>query len=154
MVFNAIFNNISAISWRSVLLAEETEVHGVHLAWVGFELTTLVVIGIYCLGSCKSNYHTITTTIIPPPSCWSVVYRWRTMVLGIKIWFKVSYCFTIMSYDGILLLSNIKIILNRTNITFVLKIKYIMYNVQDYIVLYNNTLCRLKAQQSLCCMLF
>ena len=46
-----------------------------------------------------------------------------------------------MSYDGILLLSNIKIILNRTNITFVLKIEYIMYNVQDYIVLYNNTLC-------------
>ena len=27
MVFNAIFNNISAISWRSVLLVEETEVH-------------------------------------------------------------------------------------------------------------------------------
>jgi hypothetical protein len=25
MVFNAIFNNISFISWRSVLLAEETE---------------------------------------------------------------------------------------------------------------------------------
>ena len=28
MVFNAIFNNISAISWRSVLLVEETEVPG------------------------------------------------------------------------------------------------------------------------------
>jgi hypothetical protein len=26
MVFNAIFNNISVISWRSVLLVEETEV--------------------------------------------------------------------------------------------------------------------------------
>jgi len=26
MVFNATFNNISAISWRSVLLAEETGV--------------------------------------------------------------------------------------------------------------------------------
>ena len=34
----------------------------VHLAWVGFELTTLVVIGIDCIGSLKSNYHTITTT--------------------------------------------------------------------------------------------
>jgi hypothetical protein len=30
---------------------------------VGFELTTLVVIGTDCLGSCKSNYHTITTTM-------------------------------------------------------------------------------------------
>ena len=28
MVFNATFNNISVISWRSVLLVEETEVPG------------------------------------------------------------------------------------------------------------------------------
>jgi len=28
MVFSAIFNNISAISWRSVLLVEETGVPG------------------------------------------------------------------------------------------------------------------------------
>ncbi len=28
MVFNAIFNNISVISWRSVLLVEETGVPG------------------------------------------------------------------------------------------------------------------------------
>ena len=28
----------------------------------GFELTTLVVIGTDCTDSCKSNYHTITTT--------------------------------------------------------------------------------------------
>ena len=33
----------------------------VHLAWVGFELTTLVVIGPDCIGSCKTNYHTIMT---------------------------------------------------------------------------------------------
>jgi hypothetical protein len=30
----------------------------VHLAWVGFELRTLMVIGTDCIGSCKSNYHT------------------------------------------------------------------------------------------------
>jgi hypothetical protein len=29
--------------------------------WVGFYLTTLVMIGTDCIGSCKSNYHTITT---------------------------------------------------------------------------------------------
>jgi hypothetical protein len=32
-----------------------------HLAWVGFELSTLVVIGNDCIGSYKLNYHTITT---------------------------------------------------------------------------------------------
>jgi hypothetical protein len=37
----------------------------VHLAWVGFELKTLVVIGSDCTGSNKSNYHTITTTTVP-----------------------------------------------------------------------------------------
>jgi len=34
----------------------------VHLAWVRLELTTLVVIGTYCIGSYKSNYCAITTT--------------------------------------------------------------------------------------------
>jgi hypothetical protein len=34
----------------------------VHLAWAGFELTTLMVIGTDCIGNHKSNYHTITTT--------------------------------------------------------------------------------------------
>jgi hypothetical protein len=34
----------------------------VHLAWVGFEITFLVGIGTDCTGSCKSNYHMITTT--------------------------------------------------------------------------------------------
>jgi hypothetical protein len=33
----------------------------VRLAWAGFKLTTLVVIGTDCIGSCKSNYHIITT---------------------------------------------------------------------------------------------
>jgi hypothetical protein len=37
----------------------------VHLAWVGFKLTTLVVLGTDCMGSCKFNYHAITTTADP-----------------------------------------------------------------------------------------
>jgi hypothetical protein len=37
------------------------ELYRVHLAWSRFELTTLVVIGTDCIGSHKSNYHTITT---------------------------------------------------------------------------------------------
>jgi hypothetical protein len=35
------------------------------LAWVGLELTMLVVIATDCTGSCESNYHTITTTTAP-----------------------------------------------------------------------------------------
>ena len=85
MVFNATFNNISVISWRSVLLVEETGVPGENHRPVashyqalshnvvsstscherGFELTTLVVIGTDCTGSCKFNYHNITYTTTP-----------------------------------------------------------------------------------------
>ena len=37
----------------------------VHPTWVGFELTALVVKVTDCIGSCKSNCHTITTTTAP-----------------------------------------------------------------------------------------
>jgi hypothetical protein len=77
MVFNATFNNIS------VLLVEETEysekitdlhqvtdkVYHIMLCcieytspWTGFKLTTLVVIGNDCIGTCKSNCQTTTTS--------------------------------------------------------------------------------------------
>jgi hypothetical protein len=79
MVFNATFNNISVtcILWWSVLLLEETSdlpqvtdklyhimLYWTHLAWVGFKLMPLVVIGTDCIGRCKSNYHTIMATTI------------------------------------------------------------------------------------------
>jgi hypothetical protein len=78
IVFNAILNTILVISWRSVLLMEETGVPGEshrpaasHImlctsAWVVVEPTTLVVIGTVCIGSCKSIYHAITATTAPP----------------------------------------------------------------------------------------
>ena len=40
----------------------------VHLAWAGFELTTLVVRDTDCIGSCKYNFHAITTALIFPIS--------------------------------------------------------------------------------------
>jgi hypothetical protein len=69
-------NNISAISWRSSLLVEETGWPGennrpvashlhilshnaLHLALIETRTHKRVVIGTGCLGSFKSNYHTI-----------------------------------------------------------------------------------------------
>jgi hypothetical protein len=37
----------------------------VHVVWTGFKLTTLVVIGTDSIGSYKSNYHPIMTTMAP-----------------------------------------------------------------------------------------
>jgi hypothetical protein len=36
-----------------------------HIVWAGFELITLMAIGTDCIGSHKSNYHTITTATAP-----------------------------------------------------------------------------------------
>ena len=44
-----------------------------------FELTTLVVIGTDCIGSCKSNYHTITaTTLTPPKGSRVLLFKYNT----------------------------------------------------------------------------
>jgi hypothetical protein len=89
MVFNATFNNNSVIAWWSVLLVEKTGGPGENhrpvashwqtlshknvmlytLSWSRFELTTSVVIGTDCIGSCKSNYHTIMATTAPQVLC-------------------------------------------------------------------------------------
>jgi len=54
IMFNDTFNNISAISWLSVLLVEEYPVKTTDMSQVTD-----------CIGSYKSNYHTIPTTTTP-----------------------------------------------------------------------------------------
>ena len=44
--------------------------------WTGFELTTLVTIGTDYTGSCKSNYHTISTTMVPQLISDSSILKW------------------------------------------------------------------------------
>ena len=56
--------------WRKLEYTEKITdlyhilLYRVHIAWAGFKLT-LVVIGTECIGSCKSNYCTITATTAP-----------------------------------------------------------------------------------------
>jgi len=113
MVFNATFNNISVISWRSILLVEETEGPGkttdlsqvtetlYHIrlytsSWSRFALITSVEIGTHCIGSCKSNNHTITATMVPH-------YNWR--IVGMQEGLLLQKC-----------MSEIYIVDNRTTI--------------------------------------
>jgi hypothetical protein len=95
-------NCISVISWWSVLLVEETGVAGENHRPVGSHWkslshnvvsstpcheqgsnSTLVAICTDCIGSCKSNYHTIRTQLCSYNSSfisqksWFIFYLWR-----------------------------------------------------------------------------
>jgi len=79
MVFNTTFSNIMAISfisggyqregpWENHRhVASNSQIYYIMLYQVfltmnGIQITTLMVIGTDCIGSCKSNYRLITTT--------------------------------------------------------------------------------------------
>ena len=70
----------------------------IHLTWVGFKLTTLVVIGTDCIGSHQSNYHAITTMMAS--SLRILVYIYNQGGIGgnvVDVLFfctQSKYCFT------------------------------------------------------------
>ena len=71
MVFSVTFNKVSVISWRPVLLLGETGVSGetTDLSLVTDKLYPIKLYRVIgtdndCIGSCKSKYHTITTTTV------------------------------------------------------------------------------------------
>jgi hypothetical protein len=107
IMFNAIFSNISVISWWSVALVEETGVPGENhrpdashlqilshkcLSWAGFELTTLVVIGTDCIVSCKSYYDQLEIKETTETSClisWHLPYiRHQLSTFDQTLWQK------------------------------------------------------------------
>ena len=121
MVFNTTFNNISVISWQSVLLVEETWVPGenhwpVTSHWQtlshnvvsstprheqGFKLTTSVVIGTDCIGSCKSNYH--ITMMAPQIFDWqfkftdeSMLFHWNCIEIYAKLQYEMPQAWNII----------------------------------------------------------
>jgi len=51
-----------------------------HLAWAGFELTTLVVLGTDCIGSCKSIFKTIFPWYWERPKCFFDLGRWPWVI--------------------------------------------------------------------------
>ena len=53
--------------------------------WSKFELTTSVVIGTDCIGSCKSNYHTITATTAP-------ISHQTTVILWYVVTYNTYFC--------------------------------------------------------------
>ena len=77
-------------------------VYRVHLAWAGMELKMLVVIGTDCIGSCKSNYHTITTTVAPKLRRIKILSNWYSMSGNVKLFIILQFFLKSWIFSAIL----------------------------------------------------
>ena len=130
MMFNAIFNNISVISWLSVLLVEETGIpqkktptchksltnyhimlYRVHIALAGFELTTSVAIGTEYTGSCKFKYHTIMTTTAPTKFCFTVFF-----IIFYDVCWYLKWCYKSWTIEITPLVATIMLLLYNNSV--------------------------------------
>jgi hypothetical protein len=77
-------------------------VYRVHLAWAGMELKMLVVIGTDCICSCKSNYHTITTTMAPKLRRIKILSNWYSMSGNVKLFIILQFFLKSWIFSAIL----------------------------------------------------
>ena len=144
MVFNATFNNISAILWQSVLLVEETRVpvenyrlaashwqtlshNVVHLAWAGFKLATLVVIGTDCISSCIK--------------CCISRCAWYTLIFWMLIASVSKQVYRKITTEELVIINVYLVILftNRILFNFIVSIHRLMWVSEEY---FNYTIAR------------
>ena len=149
MMFNGTFNNISAISWWSQLLVKETgenhrpaTSHWQTLSHIVVLSTShhdpdsnshhSVVIRTDCTGSCKSNYHTITTRTVPSLLLWHERPHTDThnqTICGIAHWHCLKYF-------------RIKNIINSCQNTSINCCIY-KHNSLEYFYMYYDILCKI-----------
>ena len=114
----------------------------VHLTWAGFELTMLVVTGTDCIGSWKSNYHTITTKMAPivlndgniSKQKGDKIMRWILMLDSLVIYKKISgirtHKFLSLGLEKRLLLKKVK---KYSNIYFFEKESLCLYQHRRFL---------------------
>ena len=76
----------------------------VHLAWAGFELTPLVVVGTDWIYSCNYNYHTITITTKTFPNLIQIHNNYMHWLFYILLCLLILCCYRIL-FCWVLLLS-------------------------------------------------
>jgi hypothetical protein len=83
VVFNITFNNISGISWLSVLLTLT--------AYIKLKQNLVMVLGMDCTGSCKSKCHKITTMaphiLLSCLKMWFQIFLKSFFFVDLLIWF-------------------------------------------------------------------